>query len=410
MSNFSKDFSLHWGVFTLRPKCLPAFLIVIIFFILLLTCYPGIEKRRSEAQIEEDGEVINLFLVQCWRDHKYIERAEERRRFLEQTNTLVKTLIFFSSRPLNFYILTNDDSMFVDIKDAAAQFNSSQPVRFYSVDVVYPAGLEDMIGAFKFCATARLFLQDMLPDVDSGIFLDNDMLVLQDPAILWDRFKLFTPFTAMAVAPVEAHYSREMRDSVPYFGVPGLGINAGLALMNLTRLRDLPGGGFTEISRFIWQKYRLKLKLADQDVLNIVGAQAPWLLQPLPCQWNYHTWTCRPARFESQFISRMKWSGRNMCPKAAKHGIGFLHGNCQAFSDQGANTGCNGDATLRSVFNFWRDQDLNKMDLHRRLAELTDRIDQAVLGDNTSDSCARVKGLRDMVVRGFKEKVKALQA
>ena len=28
---------------------------------------------------------------------------------------------------------------------------------------------------------------------------------------------------------------RCQRDSVPYFGVPGLGINAGLALMNLTR-------------------------------------------------------------------------------------------------------------------------------------------------------------------------------
>ena len=22
-----------------------------------------------------------------------------------------------------------------------------------------------------------------------------------------------------------------------------------------------------------------------------VGAQSPWLLQPLPCNWNYHTWT-----------------------------------------------------------------------------------------------------------------------
>ena len=109
--------------------------------------------------------------------------------------------------------------------------------RFYSVEVIYPPGLEEMIGAFKFCATARLFLQvgtihvclrdysldifslisnhltslqgtkekkcpsgekdcsvpvhlstksclypqDMLPDVDAGIFLDNDMLVLQVP-------------------------------------------------------------------------------------------------------------------------------------------------------------------------------------------------------------------------------------
>ena len=22
-----------------------------------------------------------------------------------------------------------------------------------------------------------------------------------------------------------------------------------------------------------------------------VGAQSPWLIQPLPCRWNYHTWT-----------------------------------------------------------------------------------------------------------------------
>ena len=51
------------------------------------------------------------------------------RRFLEQTNTLVKTLMFFSSRPLSFYILTNDDTVFVDIRNAAAQYNSSQLAR-----------------------------------------------------------------------------------------------------------------------------------------------------------------------------------------------------------------------------------------------------------------------------------------
>ena len=84
-----------------------------------------------------------------------------------------------------------------------------------------------------------------------------------------------------------------------------------------------------------------------------VGAQSPWLIQPLPCRWNYHTWTvrsnsnwsntsllqhengpfviqapvplnhlkesdiqsyvfnllfqCRKARFESKFISRMRF-------------------------------------------------------------------------------------------------------
>ena len=74
-------------------------------------------------------------------------------------------------------------------------------------------GLLFIIKAKESCSPIfiRMFIsQDMLPDVEAGIFLDNDMLVLEDPAILWDRFKLFTPFTVMAIAPVEAHYSREM--------------------------------------------------------------------------------------------------------------------------------------------------------------------------------------------------------
>ena len=34
-----------------------------------------------------------------------------------------------------------------------------------------------------------LLLQDLLPNVDAGIFLDNDLIALRDPAILWDRWK-----------------------------------------------------------------------------------------------------------------------------------------------------------------------------------------------------------------------------
>ena len=86
------------------------------------------------------------------------------------------------------------------------------------------------------------------------------------------------------------------------------------------RLRDLPGGGFTEISRFIWQKYRLatkkkhhhwyksgsankcrlELKLADQDVLNIVGAQAKREKINLK-KWNL--WEPRRPGFSSRFLA-----------------------------------------------------------------------------------------------------------
>ena len=79
-----------------------------------------------------------------------------------------------------------------------------------SVKVNYPDGLEEMVHGFKLCATARLFLQDLIPHVDAGIFLDNDIVVMDDLSLLWQRFKLFSTEAAMAMAPVEAHYGVRM--------------------------------------------------------------------------------------------------------------------------------------------------------------------------------------------------------
>ena len=73
---------------------------------------------------------------------------------------------------------------------------------------------------------------------------------------------------------------------------------------------------------------RASLPLADQDILNLVGGRAPWLLQPLPCEWNYHTWQCRPDHTERSPISRMR-PGVNLCPGARSGGVALLHGNCQ---------------------------------------------------------------------------------
>ena len=68
--------------------------------------------------------------------------------------------------------------------------------RVEGVAVKYPEGLEDMVHGWKLWATARLFLQvalgaplpqDMMPDTEAAIFLDTDTVLLEDPAILWDR-------------------------------------------------------------------------------------------------------------------------------------------------------------------------------------------------------------------------------
>ena len=159
-------------------------------------------------------------------------------------------------------------------------------IRLYSVDVSYPPGLEDLINAFKLCATVRLFLQVIILSYFSyffyihtkfcwcgckniGIgnrqlankhfqtfisFLENFtngtrtffltlMLEFSSTLMRWfsktrpsfgtgsfsldnknlssNRFRLFTPFTALAIAPVEAHYSRDLVGDSHTYSISG---------------------------------------------------------------------------------------------------------------------------------------------------------------------------------------------
>ena len=43
----------------------------------ILAVFTSDVTRRSEPEIKEGEDVINLFLIQCWRDWKYKKRAEE---------------------------------------------------------------------------------------------------------------------------------------------------------------------------------------------------------------------------------------------------------------------------------------------------------------------------------------------
>ena len=174
-----------------------------------------------------------------------ISCCPQRKELLLQIQTLIKTIVLFSSRSVTIHIVNNDEEVFGDIaasfmlNHAAtndtrtfeelalsfAPFNKKwqpfrwgkwpvssfeQYIRLVSVKVNYPDGLEEMVHGFKLCATARLFLQDSIPHVDAGVFLDNDIVVMDDLSLLWDRFKLFSTEAAMAMAPVEAHYGVRM--------------------------------------------------------------------------------------------------------------------------------------------------------------------------------------------------------
>ena len=76
---------------------------------------------------------------------------------------------------------------------------------------------------------------------------------------------------------------------VPFYGETGL--NAGIMHMDLERMRDIPDG-WTRANMAMHDKFRTRIKLADQDILNILFHYYPDMLYELPCEWNYRVWQC----------------------------------------------------------------------------------------------------------------------
>ena len=63
-----------------------------------------------------------------------------------------------------------------------------------------------------------------------------------------------------------------------------LGVNSGVMLMNLTRMRQF---GWEKYVVPIYHEYKNKIVWGDQDIINIVFHFHPEKLYVYPCHYNY---------------------------------------------------------------------------------------------------------------------------
>lgn len=66
----------------------------------------------------------------------------------------------------------------------------------------------------------------------------------------------------------KSYLSSEILSQIPFYGSSGL--NAGIMHMNLTRMKSFPGGGWTPAVMKVFDNFKQRIKLADQDMLNIL--------------------------------------------------------------------------------------------------------------------------------------------
>ncbi|XP_063330841.1 glucoside xylosyltransferase 2 [Pelmatolapia mariae] len=268
--------------------------------------------RRTKAE-----DVMHLAVVACGNR-------------LDETLTMVKSALLFSLKKIKFHIFA-EDPLALQFKERLNQWPRSVAAKFQYR--IYPISFsvgnaDEWKKLFKPCAAQRLFLPVILKDVDSLLYVDTDVLFLRPMDDIWNLLKSFNRTQLAAMAPEHevpkiGWYSRFARH--PFYGVTG--VNSGVMLMNLTRIRStlfknsmIPTGlSWEDLLHPLYQKYKNHITWGDQDLLNIIFHYNPERLFIFPCQWNYRPDHCM--------------YGSN-CKGAEEEGVSILHGNRGVYHDE----------------------------------------------------------------------------
>lgn len=154
-------------------------------------------------------------------------------------------------------------------------------------------------------------------DTDAVLYVDTDTLFLAPPELIWDEFKNMNSTQLAALSPEHEDpntgwYNRFAKH--PYYGK--LGVNSGVMLMNLTRMREFR---WTDYVIPIHKEYKLKITWGDQDIINIIFHFHPERLYIYPCRYNYRPDHC-------MYMS--------VCTDAEKDGALVVHGSRGTFHSQ----------------------------------------------------------------------------
>ena len=144
--------------------------------------------------------------------------------------------------------------------------------------------------------------------------MDTDSLFLTSPELVWDFFYQMNSSQIMAMAkvgeiPNVGPYNN--KSGLPFYGSTGIlaawsnlvlekfmslilrikihffvGINSGVILMNLTRLRHF---NLEQLSFEYYVKYKSEIRAGDQDILNAMFHFHSEKLYVLPCHYNYRS-------------------------------------------------------------------------------------------------------------------------
>ncbi|OWA53395.1 putative Glucoside xylosyltransferase 1 [Hypsibius exemplaris] len=189
---------------------------------------------------------------------------------VEEAFNLLKSILLFTRCNVSVVVLVDSSN----VNAVARRFNGlikaplirNLAVNLTVMEAKYPTRLSNADtwrSLYAACATLRLFLPEMLQELDAVIYLDADTLVVSSIEDFWAEFKSMNDSQIAALVPEHeaaelAHYGKKSR--VPYVG---------------------------KLVLSTYEEYQSALGLPDQDILNIIFHYNSSALRILDCKWNF---------------------------------------------------------------------------------------------------------------------------
>ncbi|KAK7070525.1 Glucoside xylosyltransferase 1 [Halocaridina rubra] len=338
------------------------------------------ENYASNESSSWSTTLLHFSIIACVDSNKSRDAVSSTswRRQMRQIEVLFKSAAVLTSNTIQFHIVSSSFSVYEQITNITTKWPEEykRKIIFDSWKSVYHPSDIPSISAFKKCATARLFLPYVLQDLDSVIFVDTDMLFLRPPEALWQIFKNFTEEQITGMVPSYYLYKKSsFKRKFPTYGKTGL--NGGLMLMNLTRMRNFPKDWLKSIKNSIDQ-YGKHFYLADQDILvNVFSKDNSKYLNEMSCEWNFRYRLCRQKR---------------KCKSVDANGIGLLHGNGMSFTRGHSHP-------FKELFHAWE-----KYSLRAPVPKLLEQM-VLIFKRIRKRGCGSLQNAEDIFLKGFKTSI-----
>ena len=196
----------------------------------------------------------------------------------------INSMLYFSKTTIHLHII-GDDLTTKTVRDLLRRKHRVSAT-FYSLPRRFKSRFISWIPNShysKHYGLIKLFLSEILPEnLTKIVVLDTDVVFNADINDLWRLFSMFDNDQVLGLGENLSAYYQNRKMQV----VGTKGVNTGVVLMHLQRMRSLGWRQMWKNATKSMIKQRMAISMADQDILNYMLVSCPQILFWIPCEWN----------------------------------------------------------------------------------------------------------------------------